>query len=171
MKLFIIVIHIFVVLAFGFNTDACMVGSTNTIFSKSFPASDSILKLTWQCLKKTTLSNEVWMPLLETEFVTPREKTISRYEVLLIQGEYSETVWEIMRPNSQLIESVRPAFSIDDFMYQNSTVWVFFWKEPNYYLEVQERRDGVWKNRLSVPLKRPYAFGACSTILVNGEEI
>ncbi len=196
MKLFSLVMYIVVVLVCGVEVDAaCIQGVPRTIFSASFPASQSALRLTEQCFGAPTYSAEDlnvlpprkfvfppekeqeshpgWTPWLTQEFVLPPgTATNSVYTLTLVHDGNAETVWTIKLFGTDILPTIWPIpFYVGDVVQQHNTVWVFFWKEPYYYFERQEQQHGEWNNTASLRLERPYANETHATILVDGEHI
>ncbi len=196
MKIFSIIMYVVVALVCHIEVDAaCIEGAPRTIFSESFSVSQSVLSLTSQCFGKPTYSaadlrvppprefefppekkktpRPVWSSWLTQEFVLPPGTAMdSVYTLTLEHDGNTETIWTIKILNTNILVGVRPVpFYVGNVVQQENTVWVFFWKKPYYYLDIQEKQQGEWKKMASLRLDRPYAYEAHSAILVNGERI
>lgn len=117
--------------------------------------------------------DRAWSSWLTTHFVLPSgTATDSLYTVMLKQNGRQEAVWDIKILNTNLIIGVPPApFFVDDVLYQNNTVWIFYWKKPSYYFVRQEKQRGEWTNTASLRFEHPYQLGVHFTILLDGDKI
>ena len=117
--------------------------------------------------------NHAWDSWLTTEFVLPSgTATDSLYMLMLRQNGHQETVWNIKILNTHLSVGVPPApFFVDDAFYQNNTAWIFYWKEPSYYLDRQEKQRGKWVNTASLRFDRPYQLGVHFSIFLDRDKI
>ncbi len=181
--------------------DACRKEETKTIFSESFPELSLVMRLAEQCvekpapkrlegkgddgwvsalLKRNALSAQleeadipIWTTWAMVDFQSFFYKPMdSIYILTLIREGNVETVWTRRIFGTDALPSTWPVpFYVGDVVQQQNTVWVFFWKEPYYYLDRQEKQHGEWNKTASLRLERPYANETHATILVDGEHV
>lgn len=136
--------------------------------------------------REVSFSNFPSSLLLETEQWVEKGKQamsiqeVTQYRLLLKRAQQEEKVWEIEhirqgfimvnngRQENIFFESgTHPFFELSEVAQYNTTIWIFFWKEPRYYLEAQQQRDGTWENMQSISLEREYNFLQRCSITVD----